>query len=399
MATYEFPVHSLRTFTEDTGKRFLAKVPVASLPPNLPLEVNAREQNLRTGVAKAIRRSLLDRPDIFHLLNRGIVVTAKYAKYDQDTSTLSLLLDDKELHGVLDGGHTYRILVESRDSIASESIPAFVTMEILTGMEEYVADIVDARNTSVQVDAASLANIQDRFDPILDWLKSHGIARDRIRVKQFDNAEIPILDILSIMYVFDTDTFGSGKQGTSLPPMRAYSGKAQVLKHVLDPRNLERYTYKMLPLLPDILWLWDFVALRVQEHYRMGVGRPEGRFGRRRGNQSGDQPGTFMPQVTVPMGVHPAYRFPLIAAMRCLVDPSGDQYRWCPLPSSIPSLSAEVRELLQREPTDVERFYNWVAPDLMRVLAGELDTSTPNKIGKSDLVWNAMYTQAWLKLD
>lgn len=397
MGVYKFPVETIRTFTEDTGKRYVAKAPVATLPQDLPLDVNAREQNLHTGVARAIRRSLTDRPDIFHVLNRGLVVTAESAVFDQASRLLSLHLTDPELHGILDGGHTYRVIVEALQK--NPSLDAFVTVEILTGMEEYVADIVDARNTSVQVDAASLANVRNEFDPILDWLDAHGIKRNRIRVKQFDDeADIPILDVLAIMYCFDPVAFGTDKSGTSRPPLRAYSGKAHVLKHVRDTGNIARYTGQMLPLLPDILWLWDYVALRAQTHYRQVAGQ-SGRFFGRRGNQGGEQAGTYMPDLQVPSGFHPAYRYPLVAAMRCLVDTSGDQYRWRSLPSTVPDVPVSVRQSLKRTATPVERFYEWVAPDLMKVLAGQLDTSTPNKIGKSELVWNAMYTQAWLHLD
>ncbi len=394
---YKIKVDELRTFSEGTRKRYFATVPVVHLldpTPPLPLDVNARAQNLRLGVARAIRRSLEDpeKAEIFHLLNRGMVIAAKAVAFDTSSRLLTLELTDSALHGVLDGGHTYKVIRE----YAPEDSPARVTLEILTGSEDYQADIVEARNTSTQVVEYALANVRKEFEPILEWLDQRGIPRNRIRVKQFDpSADIPILDVLAIMYLFDIETFGTDVDGLDNPPILAYSGKGSVLKHFSVEKKTPIFTKKLLPLLPDILWLWDYVAFRLLDHYREGLGNPTGRVGSRRGNTVASKQGDFMTDMEIVHIPHRAYRLPVMAAMRCLVEHQGDAFGWRELPHGTPEVPSEIQQKLGRPATRVERFYELVAPKLWQQLMTEAANSTPNKIGKSPMVWNRLYATAW----
>lgn len=393
MGEFVFLVDQIRTFSSPDGvKRYLLQVPVRALPDNLPLDVNARRQSTRTGVAKAIQESLLASPDIFHLLNRGMVIAAKELQYDPKTSRVTLCLEDTTVHGVLDGGHTYTIIREDTppDSTAK------VMVEVLTGVEDYQAEIVEARNTAVPVEAAALANVRREFDPILDWLDSHGLSKQRIRVKQFDReAEIPILEILSIMHLFDIDHYGNDVEGFDRAPVRAYSQKSTILKHFQGSEHTKVYTHKMLPLLPDILWLWDYLALNPLEHYRAGTGKDTGRFGLRTGNQTGPVRGTYL-DLDLHYTIHKAYRLPLMAATRCLVVEKSGQYCWKEV--ALPTISENLEGQLGRRATQLERFYELVAPKLHGSLWAVAENATPNKIGKSLMLWCNLYTIAWREM-
>jgi hypothetical protein len=388
MSKFVFPVEQLRTFSYANGaKRMFAEVAIVNVPNNIPTDVNARAQNPRTGVSRAIRSSLQqdDLAEIFHLLNRGIVITAGKASFDKDSGMLSIAIDDPEIHGVLDGGHTYVIVTEYADKHPESKARVF--MEILVGVEDFQADIVGARNTSVQVDAPSLLNVKGEFNPILSYLDAHGIPKDWIKVRMNEDKTIEIAEILSIMYLFDVNQFGNGMDGVDKPPILAFTGKGSIVKHFKE--HTETFTKKMLPLLPDILYLWDYVGLRLLQHYRQGTGNASGRPGRKNGNSADPAPGLYMPDVTVDHGIAKAYRLMLMAAVRCMVDNKGKKYAWKNV--ELPDVPKAVKEQLGREATPIEKFYEAVAAQLHRQLWPATDGVSPTQVGKQSMLWNNLY--------
>ena len=53
----------------------------------------------------------------------------------------------------IDGGHTYKIVCEHK----GENLEQYVQFEVMTGVEDIIENLAEARNTSVQVDAKSMA--------------------------------------------------------------------------------------------------------------------------------------------------------------------------------------------------------------------------------------------------
>lgn len=72
------------------------------------------------------------------------------------------------LHGNIDGGHTYKIICEHKQ----DKLEQIVQFEVMTGVEDIIEALDRARNTSVQVDEKSLAELANKFDPIKDCIKS-----------------------------------------------------------------------------------------------------------------------------------------------------------------------------------------------------------------------------------
>src|SRR6185312_4520977 len=91
-------------------------------------KINVRDPKMTGSVPDAIRESIRGNPDMFAFLNRGIVISVEAAQFDNKTNMLTLSLRDPALHGLLDGGHTYNILMEQRDSL---EFPQFVRLEVL----------------------------------------------------------------------------------------------------------------------------------------------------------------------------------------------------------------------------------------------------------------------------
>ncbi len=72
-----------------------------------------------------------------------------------------MFFSDSLSHGDIDGGHTYKIVCLHK----GEGLEQYVPFEVMTGVEDIIEQLAEARNTSVQVDQKSLAELAQRFEP------------------------------------------------------------------------------------------------------------------------------------------------------------------------------------------------------------------------------------------
>ena len=134
-AILKFPVHSFRhvasPFEKQGYRDYFAIVDIKHLP---DLEgwrqINVRDPKLTGAVPKAIRESARDNAELFVFMNRGIVLSVDSVTFDNKTSELEITLRHPTLHGLLDGGHTYNILLEERDELDTSQ---YVRLELLEG--------------------------------------------------------------------------------------------------------------------------------------------------------------------------------------------------------------------------------------------------------------------------
>jgi len=113
----------------------------------IPDDVNPRSHEKPSGgVAEGIKTSLEGTPKWFHVLNRGILVIAEKAWYNNRTEKLHIIISSDDEGGLADGATTDRVIrnvkrdVSSADfeSLAAHEIPehlrdAFVHVEIISG--------------------------------------------------------------------------------------------------------------------------------------------------------------------------------------------------------------------------------------------------------------------------
>ena len=271
-------------------RRYIAICNVNDLPTNLPKETNPRDVNTKTQVARAIKSSFLNN-DNFHVLNRGIVISAKRVSHDDKTSEMTIDFGDqnadgaqKEIYGIVDGGHTYAIIKENRSEL-SEDKERYVSLEIFTGIEDSIVDFAEARNTSVAVDEKSLAELQNKFPYIKQvWEKQNYEKQIPLALRQ--NAEgLDVREVIALMTAFDVSTYS--KEDTSKQPIICYSGKESCLKAYLkdydehyEGKTLEmsRYT-KLAAILPDILMLTDYIKAKFGDLWNNGDASKKGRIG------------------------------------------------------------------------------------------------------------------------
>src|SRR5438034_7905477 len=117
-----FPVTSFRNldtpFQKHGYRDYFAIVEIKHLP-DLDgwRKINVRDPKMTGSVPDAIRSSARDNPELFAFMNRGIVLSVESVNFDNKTGKLTLVMRDPTLHGLLDGGHTYNILLEEREAL------------------------------------------------------------------------------------------------------------------------------------------------------------------------------------------------------------------------------------------------------------------------------------------
>ena len=277
--------NNFRKFEDPLGngssRKYIFYVRTCDVPDGIPMATNPRDQKLTSSVAKAISDSLLSNDGLFHLKNRGIILSAKRVRYDNRLQEVTIEFDDESCHGNIDGGHTYKILLENKD----QDLDQYVQFEVMTGVEDLIADLAEARNTSVAVDAKSMAELREKFDPIKESLEGMPFY-ERISFKQNQitrdvdtNRALKMIDardIVSIICMFNIDKYNSAEH-----PTKAYSAKQAMLNEYLD--NPEHFR-KFVNVIPDIFDLYEAIetefALAYNENGRMYGRRKETRLGK-----------------------------------------------------------------------------------------------------------------------
>lgn len=249
------------TKLEDPNKQHDVRfcfVRVQDLPSNLPLDPNPRAQNLSSRVSHEIRNGLETESSLFHILNRGLTISA--SGIEHKNHTLKLMFQN-ENYGLIDGGHTYSIIQKYKDEIKD----AYVKLEILTGIKpSELVKVAKARNTSAQVKSESLADLEGSFD----WLKevlhkevyAHKIAwRENEQDKPIDCREIIGLITLFHPLFWDVDN----------PPIIGYTSKGKCLDlFTSSDKEIQVGFQSLKPIIPEILALYDHIHLKFADFYK-----------------------------------------------------------------------------------------------------------------------------------
>lgn len=362
----------------DVAKKYVFYVKVCDVPEGIPMATNPRDQRLTSGVAQAIKDSLESNDGYFHLKNRGIVLSAKSCTYNNKTKEVTINFTDDMLHGNIDGGHTYKIVCEHRNT----DLDQYVQFEIMTGVEDIIEKLAEARNTSVQVDEKSMAELQQKFDPIKEGLEGMTFF-NRIAFKQnqqaFDddtNKKLKMIDareVVSIINMFNIDKFDAVTH-----PIKAYSSKAKMLELYLeDPESYRRY----VNIMPDIFDLYDTIEME----FATAFNETGGRYGRKKysgykdGNVIGlSKFGLRELYYKIPDGLI----YPAVAAFRSLVtlNSETDKYEW--------KNGVDPITIWDKCKTNM-------ASQIMNFASAIGDN--PNAVGKDSNIWNLAYMTVLLQ--
>lgn len=133
---------------------------------NLSLDQNIRkEMEGTTSINKDVSETLEESPELFHLLNGGIVVTAREIRCEGQAITVT---DGS----VLDGAQTRKVLKRLLDQ--EESPNALVRVEFIKAPEEVAERMTFTRNTRHPVSLEAFSNRLGAFDFLLAAMPDNG---------------------------------------------------------------------------------------------------------------------------------------------------------------------------------------------------------------------------------
>src|SRR3989338_8499075 len=333
----KLPVVSFRKiaspYDEEGAKTYVAVLNVKDIPEEFEewRTLNPRDPKTTSGVAKKIFDTLENDPDSFFFRNRGITLIAEKTSFDNQKNILEIEMAHKSRNGLLDGGHTFRIIREFVGNLSGEELKdlnAYVKLEIIEGITDpdVVVNIVESRNTSTQVKEQSLEELRGHYEAVKKVLAGKSYA-DRIAYKEFELSDegsakdIDIKDILSFLVCFDVEEFGHDNH-----PIKAYSSRTSVVDHF--KKHKDRMA-KYIPLLPMILELRDVIYLELPEAYNNRCGK----FGKLTGVT--EVSNRRMEKVSLPfIGKESTYRipsgfiYPVLSGFRNLIQCTPDKCTW-----------------------------------------------------------------------
>ncbi len=357
---------------EKSAEMYIAICDVKDLPDCFPMETNPREQKMTTNVAKKIKETLLNPTELnFYLLNRGILLSAKDISYSNYSNEMTIGFEDPEVHGNVDGGHTYKTILQNRDQL--DPGQQYVKLEILTGIEGIFQSLAAARNTSVQVQDKSIAELEDRFDIIKNTLACESYIK-RVFFKENDTGDIDVADMLALLNMFNIDRYS----GMTSFPINSYSSKKKCIDLYIADHKQHGETganpyVKMTSIMADIFKLYDAIEVGMNKFYRQK--NPNGRYGSTKG--------VVIPKVgqllhskflmnEIDAFSPNGFIYPIIGAFRALVEEKDGVYCW------------------KKNPFDI---LEKVGADMVEstVSMSRSLGNNPQSVGKDPNIWKTLY--------
>lgn len=384
----KFKVESIRKIPnpylskEDGEKKammYMAICDVKNLPDNIPMETNPRKQKLTMGVPKKIKASLLDESYLdFYLLNRGLCISAADVTFNNYSNEICVSFDDFECHGDVDGGHTYKVILENRDKL--DYGRQFVKLEFLTGVEDIFQRLAAARNTSTQVQDKSIAELEKRFEIIKRAVQYEPYASN-IYFEENDQGNIDVTDILAILNMFNLDLYSDMEKF----PTASYSSKKKCINTYIDyhkryGESSENPYIKMEPIMRDLFKLYDYIEINMAKYYKEKF--PVGKYGLTKGVSVAKNGELYRSkfygnrmEYLSPTG----FIYPILGAFRALLREKNGVYTWMKNPFIVvDDLGGELVA------TTVER---------SRTLG-----NNPQSVGKDSGNWKTLYMTVKLGL-
>lgn len=339
------------------------------IPSGISKKPNPREQRIDLGIYRDVQQSLEDTADLsFHLKNKGLTLFAHRVDYSEDKRVATVYMSEND--GIADGAHTYEIILDSQSKGLCPD-GQYVKFEIITGVpSRMMVEITGGLNTAVQVQEASLANLEGRFDWIKETIEDMPYA-DRIAFKQNEKKDVDIRDIVAFLTLFNVEN----EELKDRHPKEAYTSKAACLKLY---REYQESYEKLRPILKDILFLHDYIQLKAREVYNEEKG---GHARAMKGVFESKKRGKFsfvFIDGESECRLYDGALYPIFGALRFLVEikPGEKVYSW-----KLGSFET------------VKSFFDKIAADMVETTykTSVIYGRKPNPVGKDDNHWDNLY--------
>lgn len=381
--------------SESNRIKYVCYVQASSIPCELDewMETNPREQKMTTNVAEKIKESLIEN-SCFHELNRGILLSVEKITYCNKTNEVTIILEDPSIHGNIDGGHTLNAILDAKSKHTLSS-NQYVFFEIFTGIDSPV-ELAAARNTSVQVDLKSIAELEKSFEVFKKVLNTLEFS-NRIQYKMNEHYQndktlkkvsvIDIREIISILAMFSQQMYqyvNSHGVLSETQPIQCYSGKETTLRKFLvlgsydkakQKINREKMIEDMEPIIKDIFDLWETIECT----FASAAGNAGKRYGTRKYAKfrNGDAVGnSFFYQTPLQYVIPKGIMYPLVGSFRALVkvDDMTGKYYW------------------KKSPKDV---WGVLGSKLVAIILDE-KSENPDSIAKNTNLWSNLFKEIYI---
>lgn len=314
---------------------------------------NLRPPSERKRPFQAMLETVEKDPSSFHKKNRGITYLCDKFEYDNARRRLQVTVpvpnlslpsedigEDEPRFGIADGGHTYEVIRLTVDRInelkeTENWSEPFVRVHFLAGeavVSGEIEQIVEALNTSSQVQQYTLDEYQNKFDDLKDALAKAGFDISLIAFRENEEEkEWDIREIIQRMACFLKDRW-KFTQPTSM-----YRSKGKALD--LFTNNTTKPEFERLyGVVRDVITFPEFV----ESQFSLGDSTKGKRFGGLRAvktlKKAYKRPGTtYMTEHRMDL----AASLPIAAAFRELLELKGDRYQWKVAPETVFKKSAE----------------------------------------------------------
>ncbi|HWY57923.1 MAG TPA: AIPR family protein [Terriglobales bacterium] len=276
-------------------------------------------------------------PSTFHRKNRGIIYLCDKFEVDNKNKVLRVTIPDidpkdyedmengEPKYGIADGGHTFEVIRQTivRANELSERegwTEPFVRVHFLAGQafeSGELEQLVEALNTSSQVQQFTLDEYQNKFDELKDALQKGGFDPNVIAFRENEDKEWDVRDIVQRLACFLKERWKTTQ------PASMYRSKGKALDLYTNEASHEEFK-KLYDVAADLVTLPEFI----QSEFSKDTGKGR-KFGKMRAVKTLKKP--FTPAGTQYATEHEmdlAASLPIAAAFRELLELKGDRYYW-----------------------------------------------------------------------
>ncbi len=282
-----------------------------------------------------------DDPASFHKKNRGITYLCDKFEFDNAKRRLQVSVplpdqttivngtevgEDEQRFGIADGGHTYEVIRQTVERInelkeSEDWTEPFVRVHFLAGeavVSGEIEQIVEALNTSSQVQQYTLDEYQNKFDDLKNALSQSGFDVSLVAFRENEDKEWDIREIVQRLACFLKERW-KFTQPTSM-----YRSKGKALDLFTNDITGPDFE-KLYDVIRDVITLPEFV----ESQFSRGSATQGKRFGGLRAvktlKKPRTRPGTGFP---TDHQMDLAASLPIAAAFRELLEIKGDRYAW-----------------------------------------------------------------------
>lgn len=277
-------------------------------------------------------------PSTFHLKNRGIIYRCDKFEYDNSKRLLRVtvpVVPPDELNefengdpkfGIADGGHTFEVIQQTINR-ASELMERegwtepFVRVHFLAGQtfgSGELEQVVEALNTSSQVQQYTLDEYQNKFEELKNALQKGGFDPNLIGFRENEDKEWDVREVVQRLACFLKERWRSTQ------PTSMYKSKGKALDLYTNESTHAEFR-KLYDVAADVLTLPEFI----QSEFSKGEAVKGRKFGNVRAVKNLKKPWTRPgSNYSTEKVMDLAAALPIAAAFRELLELKGEHYYW-----------------------------------------------------------------------